>query len=127
MTDDIYEPAALVIKGTPLVRPHQHRLHLPSEGKWDQREVENGEIETFWESTLTDGDVYRCTCGDYFRYSEHSMSYYYKYDTPPGTSHWARCDEQGRFYKWTNVAPWWKRMWGITDMRHIIPEEEDND
>ena len=121
MTDDIFEPAVLIQKGTPLVKPHAHRNHLPAEGEW----VETDDDEK-WVSTLTHGDVYRCTCDDYFRYSERGLSYYWKYDTVAGTSHWARCDEQGRYYIWTDLAPWWKRMWNVHDYRYIIPEE-DND
>ena len=126
MTDTnehVYEPAVLVKAGEPLVPPHQHRFHLPNEGHWDQRELDNGKVETFWDASgLTNGDVYRCTCGKFFKYSERGMSYMYMYDTAEGTSHWYRCDENGNPYKWTDVAPWWKKMFGVRDMRYVLDE-----
>lgn len=69
------------------------------------------------------GAIYQCPCGTYYRYYERGLLYFYRYDMVEGNSHWARCNEIGHLYLWTNVAPWWKTMWGITDYRHIITEE----
>ncbi len=124
--DDAYVAATLVKKGWPPAKPHQHRFHLPNEGKYGKITHDNGEEEVVWESDLTHGDIYRCTCDDYFTYSQNSVSYMYMYDTVPGTSHWYRTDREGRPYLWTNVAPWWKKMFGINDMRYVL-QEEDND
>lgn len=126
MTDDNYEPATLIKEGEAPVKPHQHRFHLPAEGHYDKVIHDNGAEEVMWQTDLTHGDVYRCTCNEYFTYSNASVSYFYQYDTPEGLSHWYRSDREGNPYIWTNVASWWKRLLNIRDMQYVL-QEEDND